>query len=416
MEIVVPRQTVTLSPGTETRHRIRVANHGATQVAVRVGVSRGRAAAWAHVEPPVVAAPPGESTGVDLVFRPPASALPQATLQPFTVQAEDMGTGAVIARATGLAAVTRPAPVRATLLVEQVRRRTVTALVTVANHGTENLVLAVRPRMSSAGDPAPPPGGPPDRAARRAARRSDRRATATPAVLELAPGTAAVSRVVARPRRAFVGREVPWVLTVRCADVADEPDGVPGGPGAAWSTGSGVDAGVDGAVPADAPQPAVVTHTGTARPRLRRPTATALGLLLVAALTAGGIAVSRHDGVAQQLARFNPFDRTATGGAAGRATDPVAGDTVRVDPPYVLVDVFPRTNEPGGRAPAEATLDRLNAEGMGVRLVDSTGSRILADGPNGFYVLLRDGFDSVRSAQAYCLRFKIIAPNCQVVP
>jgi len=69
MEIVVPQTAVSVSPGVETRVRIQVANRGDAVVPVRIGLARGRVSAWAQAEPSVVSAGPGESTGVDLVFR-----------------------------------------------------------------------------------------------------------------------------------------------------------------------------------------------------------------------------------------------------------------------------------------------------------------------------------------------------------
>jgi hypothetical protein len=406
LEIVVPQQTVNLSPGAETRFRIQVTNHGATQSAVRIAVSRGRAAAWAQAEPAVVATPAGESTGVDLVFRPPATASPQSTLQPFTVQAEDMRTGVVAARATGLVAITAPDLLTADLAVEKTRRRTLVAKLTVGNRGTEDLVLLVRSTVESVGD-GTRSSGPVDRAGRKAAKKAERRVRAKPSVLEVAAGATAEARIVARPKRAFIGGRVPYVLRVRCVDVADEAATAmaPGFPSAGPAGSFGPAGLLD---EDDAPRPASATLTGTSKPRMSRPTATILGLLLVAGLTAGGVAVSRHGGIPDRLANLNPLDRKPTGAEEG--------NTVQVRRPYALVDLFPRNDEPGGAAAAEATRDRFNAAGMGVRLVDSTRSDQLADGPTGFFVLLRDDFESVTEAKGFCQRYRTVAPNCQVVP
>src|SRR5688500_18360048 len=152
VEITVPRSTVIVSPGVETRVRIQVSNNGDERMPVRIGVVRGRVAGWAQAEPAVVAAGPGESTSVDLVFRPPASMTPQATLQPFTVQAEDLRDGFVAARATGLLAVSVPPTLTAALEVSRVRRRTVTVAVTVTNSGSSAVTLGVRPRLDMVGE------------------------------------------------------------------------------------------------------------------------------------------------------------------------------------------------------------------------------------------------------------------------
>jgi hypothetical protein len=80
-----------------------------------------------------------------------------------------------------------------------------------------------------------------------------------------------------------------------------------------------------------------------------------------------------------------------------------------------LVAVFPQSGG-AGRAAADQELARLTAAGMPVRLVDSTRSDQVADGRDGLFVLLQDGFASVADAEAYCDRFRATAPACNVVP
>ena len=99
----------------------------------------------------------------------------------------------------------------------------------------------------------------------------------------------------------------------------------------------------------------------------------------------------------------------------GGGKSPGTPEQVRVTKPYALVEVFPR-REGAGRAEADAALARLTAAGMPVRLVDSTQSPDVADGPGGLFVLLQDGFPSVEQAQAYCNQFRAVAPRCDVVP
>lgn len=354
VEIVVPQSTVTVSPGVETRVRIQVSNTGGERVPVRIGVVRGRAAGWAQAEPAVVAAGPGESTNVDLVFRPPASTAPQSTLQPFTVQAEDLRNGFVAARATGLLAVSAPVLVEASLAVARVRRRSFTVTLTVENSGPAAETLHVRPTLETVGEKAP------------------RKATAVPSLVSVDPGSSGSARIVGRPKRAFFSARRPYVLTVRCVPFSpDETDLAPR---------------------------ATATHTGVAKARLSRPAATVIGLLLVGSLTAGGVAVARM-GVLPE--RFTSF----SAGGVKSPSDPVST-------PYALVDVFPI----GSRPAADAARDRLNSAGMGVRVVDSRESGVIADGPEGFHVLIRDGFESPEAVQAYCRQYTVIAPNCQVVP
>ena len=71
--------------------------------------------------------------------------------------------------------------------------------------------------------------------------------------------------------------------------------------------------------------------------------------------------------------------------------------------------------EPERRAAAEESQNRLNSAGMGVRLVDSRESGVVADGTDGLYVLIRDGFSGPDAVKAYCDQYKLIAPNCHVV-
>jgi hypothetical protein len=427
LEILVPQTAVNVSPGVETRVRIQVANRGDAAVPVRIGLARGRLSTWAEAQPSVVSAGPGESTGVDLVFRPPATATPASTLQPFTVQAEDMRDGSVAARATGLLAVAAPARLTADLAVTRTRRRKVELRLTVTNTSEAALTVRVRPSVESVGDG--PDRGAKDRAARKAARKAARRISTRPSVLDLPAGEDAHARIVARPRRAFIGARLPYVVSVRCLDAADDlAAGFPAsglGPSPFTSSGltpaglsasdplttglttsgfdaSGVPSGLSGPA-GDEPAPplATVTHAGVARPRLARPTATIIGLLLVAALTGGAVVLGRDGGLPEQFKRLRP------GG-----TQP-AEDPVRL--PYALVDVFVQTGQGGGKAVADATRERLNGAGMQVRVVDSTKSALLEDGATGFWVVLRDGFPSAEAVEAYCRQYRFVAPNCQVV-
>jgi hypothetical protein len=411
MEIAVPQTAVEVSPGVETRVRIQVSNTGDAAVPVRIGLARGRLATWALAEPPVVSAGPGESTGVDLVFRPPATATPASTLQPFTVQAEDMRDGSVRARATGLLAVSTPATLTAALTVTRSRRRRTELRLTLTNTGDSALTVRIRPAVESVGD-GPDRGAPQDRAARKAARKAAKRITARPAVLDVAAGQEATARIRAKPRRAFIGTRLPFVVKVRCVDAADDVAAElkaaqfpPSTLTAAGLTASDQPApGVASSLAAlagDEPAPplATVTHAGVARPRLARATATVIGLLLVGSLTGGAVYLGR-EGDLPELGRLLPGSRTPK--------DPVSL-------PYAMVGVVPKSGGDRGLAEAEAIRDDLNSAGMQVRVVDSTTSQILFDGPTGLWVVLRDGFVSPEAVVAYCDQYKILAPDCQVV-
>jgi hypothetical protein len=359
---------------------------------------RGRTAGWAQAEPAVVAAEAGESISVDIVFRPPASVRPQASLQPFTVQAEDLNTGYVVARATGLLAVSAPVTLSASLAVTRVRRRKVKVTVTVENTGDEPLTVGVRPSVEMIGESAKLQG----KAAEKAVKKAERRATAKPSLLEVAAGSSGQAKVVGRPKRAMFGAKRPYVFTVRCVDLVGEmatviasesaftPDALP----SASRTSSSSEPDPPAAL-------ATVTHAGIAKARMSRPTATIVGLLLVGSLTAGGVWVARMGVLPDQITNLT----AGRFGGPKTPTDPVTT-------PYALVDVFPIGSLPA----AESTRDQVNSAGMGVRIVDSRESGVIADGPEGFHVLIRDGFSTPEAVQAYCDQYKVIAPNCQVVP
>jgi hypothetical protein len=100
-----------------------------------------------------------------------------------------------------------------------------------------------------------------------------------------------------------------------------------------------------------------------------------------------------------------------------RAVAPAASGTApaAVRRPYVMVDSYPQL-DPADRTAADASLARLTAAGLPVRLVDSKTSDDIADGTNGFWVVLRDGFASADEANAFCARYQSVTPRCEVVP
>jgi hypothetical protein len=73
-----------------------------------------------------------------------------------------------------------------------------------------------------------------------------------------------------------------------------------------------------------------------------------------------------------------------------------------------------RHKAPTATAPSGAAQARLAAAGMPVRLVDSLSSDVLADEGAGFWVLLQDGFASAAVVEAYCTRWRTVAPKCAV--
>jgi hypothetical protein len=200
------------------------------------------------------------------------------------------------------------------------------------------------------------------------------RAAVEPAVVEIAPGGTATARVTTRPRRRLSGRP----RTYRVAVTGRELSG--GGDGREVLTVR-----ADGAAPA---------RTGVA-----------VALVALLALVSAGALIAW---LAPDRLPF--LDREASPATSTATT----ADPGTVRRPYVMVDSRPQL-EPADRAAAEATLARLTAVGLPVRLVDSKASDEIADGTNGFWVVLRDGFGSAAEADGFCARYQGVTPRCEVV-
>ncbi|MEJ3746710.1 hypothetical protein WEI85_25910 [Actinomycetes bacterium KLBMP 9797] len=190
-----------------------------------------------------------------------------------------------------------------------------------------------------------------------------------PEAVDVPAGGSATAHVEVRPPALLVGGTIPYAVTLSCRDAR---------------------------AAADAPALATVEEGGQSPPRVGRAVAAALTALLVV--------------VAVAAALLGGWSRL-TGRQSAAAEDPDA--EVRVRAPYAYVQAFPRGGT--GPADADATLARLTAAGIPVRLVDSTRSPDLADGPDGLLVLLQDGFASAGEAQTYCDQHRALAPRCQVV-
>jgi hypothetical protein len=80
-----------------------------------------------------------------------------------------------------------------------------------------------------------------------------------------------------------------------------------------------------------------------------------------------------------------------------------------------MVASYPQL-DPTYRTQADATVKRLTAAGLPVRLLDSRTSDDIADGTSGFWVVLQDGFASADEARAACTRYRGVTPQCEVVP
>jgi hypothetical protein len=194
------------------------------------------------------------------------------------------------------------------------------------------------------------------------------RGEAEPATVDLDPGRTATARVTAHPRRRLVGGPAAYGVRVTGCDRA--------------TGGEVVTVRADATAPARAGVPLAV-------------------VLLLVLLAAGAAAA--------WLAGLRLPDR----GTAAPAPAATTGGDVRR--PYVMVDAYPQL-DPSVRARADASLARLSAAGLQVRLVDSRQSDELADGASGFWVILRDGFGSVEEANQFCTGNQGVTPRCEVVP
>jgi hypothetical protein len=377
LEITLPQAPVKLVPGTESSVRVEVANRSDAPLSVRLGVSRSRGGAWGEVDTPVLDLGPDERREVQVVFKPPANVLPTSTLMPFTVHAQELPYGVPAGRATGLLTVAAPERVDATIAVTRARRRTTRFAISLTNRGDASLTVGLAARVQ-------PPGA---------------KVVVTPKVVDVPGDGSATATVRVRPRRAVIGTATPFALSVACTDAA---------------------------APHEMPPLATISAAGTAKPRMRRGPARVLGIALLLVATAATLVLT---GTVDMLTgeRWQPLRRNAAAtspstaqpgvaqpGAAQPGTDVSRPDTV-VRRPYALVEVFAKDGA-AGRAAAEAARARLAAAGMPVRLVDSTATDQVADGPTGLWVLLQDGMPTVDAVRAYCDRYRPVAPKCEVVP
>ena len=202
VELTLPTEPVTLAPGVTSRVPVALRNLAAAPAALDVAVSRGRAAAWAAVDPPVLTVDPYATASVDLLLQPPADQPPSPSLVPFTVQAVDAATGEPAGFATGLLTVALPVPVSGVL---------------TARPGDPH---AFDLRLVNDSDrPAPvriaaeldPPAG---------------SVVADPAAVRLEPGESRTAVVRARPGRPVTGTPKPYAVIVTVTD-ADHPDRAP---------------------------------------------------------------------------------------------------------------------------------------------------------------------------------------------
>ncbi|HEX5203238.1 hypothetical protein ACFQS1_24955 [Paractinoplanes rhizophilus] len=194
-----------------------------------------------------------------------------------------------------------------------------------------------------------------------------------PDAVLLEPGANAQVTVRAKPGRPITGQPRSWALVVKVSDVYD------------------------------AEREPYLTQVATGR---SKPLVRAFVLASVAALicVAAAAAIALNGG-GKDLFSFRGKNAATTTPAVAPAT---------VNRPYALIEVFPHRGADGGRAAAQAEQQKLAAQGMPVRLVDSLASDVLSDEQGGFYVLLQDGFQGTAQAEAYCAQWRAVAPKCRV--
>jgi hypothetical protein len=350
LEVSLGSTPVSLAPGVATRVPVELHNRSPVPVAVRMSMARGRVAGWAYVEPADVTVDGGGTAAVEVVLEAPAGQPPTTSLMPFTVHAVETATGAPAGFATGLLSVAVPVPVVGDLVARGDAAHVFD--LHLANRSEAPAPVRIAAELD------PPVGG----------------VAVEPGTVRLEPRGSVTAVVRARPRRPLLGTPRPYVVAVAVTD-ANDPD---------------------------RPALLTVTGTGTRRPRITNRMAGVAAIVTALAATAA---------VALSGVRLPLPGRTRATPPGSAAPAPAV---VTVGRPYALIDVFPQRGDDGGWVAAEAARSRLAGAGMPVKLVDSLTSDVLADGGGGFWVLLQDGFATADAAQAFCARWKVVAPKCAV--
>jgi hypothetical protein len=352
VELTLPDEPVALAPGVPTRVPVQLRNPYAQPLDLRIFLGRGRAAGWATVEPPQISLAPGETTEVAVVLRTPPEQPPSSSLVPFTVHAEELESGEPAGFATALLKVALPVPVTGSLAA---RREKHTYDLRLANETQRAAPLRITAQLD------PPSGS----------------VHVEPDAVLLEPGMTAQVAVRAKPGRPITGQPRSFAVVVKVCDVYD----------------------------AEREPYLTQVAAGKSKPLVRGfVLATVAALLCVTAAAA----IALHGG-GKGLFTGRLFGRHAATTQQAAAVTPVT-----VGRPYALIEVFPHRGADGGKAAAQAEQQKLAAQGMPVRLVDSLASDVLSDEEGGFWVLLQDGFQGTAQAGAYCVQWRTVAPKCQV--
>ncbi|BCB76401.1 hypothetical protein GCM10022251_24030 [Phytohabitans flavus] len=202
LEFKLSSTPITLAPGVETRVPLEVHNRASTPLAVRVSVARGRAAAWAYVEPPDITVDAGGTAAAEVVLEVPADQPPSPALVPFTVHAVELATGEPAGFASGLLTVAAPVPVVGDLVARDGKAHTYD--LRLANDGATEAAVRVAAQLD-------PPSGV---------------VTVEPSDVRIEPGGSVTTVVQAKPGRPVMGAPKPYFVVVKVTDAAD-PDRPP---------------------------------------------------------------------------------------------------------------------------------------------------------------------------------------------
>ncbi|AGZ43432.1 hypothetical protein [Actinoplanes friuliensis] len=190
MELTLPATPVVLPPGVAVRVPVELHNPGPGARDVRLVVARGRAAGWAAAEPPATTVAAGAAITVELVLQTPHDQPPSASLVPFTVRAEDLGTGATAGFASGLLTVAVPVPVRGELVPRPGAAQTFD--LHLGNDGAQPADVRVSAELD-------PPSGTTE---------------IEPATAQVEPGGSLPVSVRARPARSLIGTPKKYAVIV----------------------------------------------------------------------------------------------------------------------------------------------------------------------------------------------------------
>lgn len=197
VELTLPAEPVTLPPGVPVRVPVLLRNPYAQVLDLRVYLARGRASAWATIDPPALRLGPGETAEVAVVLRAPPEQPPSSSLVPFTVHAEEESTGEPAGFATALLTVALPVPVAGDLVARPGARHTYD--LRLANESRHPAPLRITAELD------PPRGS----------------VEVRPDAVLLEPGATVAVAVRAKPSKPLMGTPKAFAVVVKVSDGYD---------------------------------------------------------------------------------------------------------------------------------------------------------------------------------------------------